>query len=102
MPCHHRDSVKLHPNRRCLGYRLVKDDEALAYLFYTYEEVKREVEKLASAMVKMGLKRGARVGIYGPNCCEWMFAMQACNRQAFVCVPLYDTLGEDAVEYEVG
>ena len=30
-----------------------------------------------------------------------MFAMQACNRQAFVCVPLYDSLGEDAVEFEV-
>ena len=25
--------------------------------------------------------------------------MQACNRQGVYCVPLYDTLGENAVEY---
>ena len=25
--------------------------------------------------------------------------MQACNRQGYFCVPLYDTLGENAVEY---
>jgi len=24
---------------------------------------------------------------------------QACNRNNFVCVPLYETLGEDAIEY---
>lgn len=24
---------------------------------------------------------------------------QACNRMSFICVPLYDTLGDDAVEY---
>jgi long-subunit acyl-CoA synthetase (AMP-forming) len=26
-------------------------------------------------------------------------SVQACNRQGLWCVPLYDTLGEDAVEY---
>ncbi len=25
--------------------------------------------------------------------------MQACNRQSAYCVPLYDSLGEDAIEY---
>ena len=28
--------------------------------------------------------------------------MQACNRQGAYCVPLYDSLGEDAIEYIVG
>ena len=27
--------------------------------------------------------------------------MQACNRQSIYCVPLYDSLGEDAIEYIV-
>ena len=27
--------------------------------------------------------------------------MQACNRQSTYCVPLYDSLGEDAIEYIV-
>jgi long-subunit acyl-CoA synthetase (AMP-forming) len=25
--------------------------------------------------------------------------LQACNRMSYVCVPLYETLGEDAIEY---
>lgn len=28
--------------------------------------------------------------------------LQACNRQTAYCVPLYDTLGPDAVEYIIG
>ena len=28
-----------------------------------------------------------------------MIGMQACNRMSYQCVPLYDTLGENAVEY---
>ena len=55
--------------------------------------------KLASAAKKLGVERNARVGIFGQNSPEWMMAMQACNRQAFTCVPLYDTLGENAIEY---
>ena len=31
-----------------------------------------------------------------------MCAAQACNRQSAYCVPLYDTLGPDAVEFIVG
>eukprot|EP01023_Acetabularia_acetabulum_P039941 TRINITY_DN3858_c0_g1_i4.p1 TRINITY_DN3858_c0_g1~~TRINITY_DN3858_c0_g1_i4.p1 ORF type:complete len:539 (+),score=109.49 TRINITY_DN3858_c0_g1_i4:213-1829(+) len=30
-----------------------------------------------------------------------MIAMQACNRMGYVCVPLYDSLGENAIEYIV-
>ena len=42
---------------------------------------------------------GTRVGVFGGNCPDWMVAMQACNRQALACVPLYDSLGEGAIEY---
>lgn len=31
-----------------------------------------------------------------------MLRLQACNRQNAYCVPLYDTLGPDAVEYIIG
>lgn len=31
-----------------------------------------------------------------------MCLLQACNRQTAYCVPLYDTLGPDAVEYIIG
>lgn len=35
----------------------------------------------------------------GSNSPEWMLAMQACNRQGYCCVPVYDTLGEQAVAH---
>ena len=98
----YRASVERVPHRPALGYRPNgKDGQPKLYVYYTYTEAAKEVEKLAAALVKLGLERGGRVGVFGPNSCEWMFAMQACNRQAFVCVPLYATLGEDAIEYEV-
>lgn len=30
------------------------------------------------------------------------FYLQACNRQSLYCVPLYDSLGENAIEYILG
>ncbi|KAH9313020.1 hypothetical protein KI387_028055, partial [Taxus chinensis] len=43
--------------------------------------------------------KGARCGIYGTNCPEWVISMEACSGHNIICVPLYDTLGETAVEY---
>ena len=38
--------------------------------------------------------------IHFPN--YYFGCMQACNRQSAYCVPLYDSLGEDAIEYIIG
>merc|ERR1719443_2504722 len=54
---------------------------------------------IGPAMAGLGLKRKARVGVYGPNCPEWMLVMQGVNRMGMHCVPLYDTLGANAVEF---
>ncbi len=37
---------------------------------------------LASAIVASGTKPGGRVGIYAPNCPNWMLIIQACNRSS--------------------
>eukprot|EP00951_Prasinocladus_malaysianus_P004105 scaffold28990_cov32-Prasinocladus_malaysianus.AAC.4 len=63
-------------------------------------------------MAATGMKKGSSAGVFGANCPEWMVAMQvvshrnptlpmrqACNRMSYICVPLYDTLGENAVEF---
>ncbi|XP_024370733.1 long chain acyl-CoA synthetase 4 isoform X3 [Physcomitrium patens] len=47
----------------------------------------------------VGVNPKGHCGIYGMNCPEWFTAMEACNAQSIVCVPLYDTLGLTAVEY---
>ena len=37
---------------------------------------------LASSIVASGTKPGGRVGIYAPNCPNWMLTIQACNRSS--------------------
>ena len=63
-----RNSVDRFPDRPALGYRPVSGGVAQPYLFYSYSEVADYTAKLASAFVKFGLKRGDKVGVYGPNC----------------------------------
>jgi len=38
----------------------------------SYAELKREVDRLASAMLRSGLRKGDRVGIWAHNCVEWV------------------------------
>jgi long-chain acyl-CoA synthetase len=45
------------------------------------------------------LIRGPKAATDAPPFC---LSLQACNRQAAWCVPLYDTLGDDAVRYVLG
>lgn len=84
----------------CLGARVVDTNgEAGPFEFWSYKETEERVIKLASAVKALGIERGSKVGVFGINCREWMLTMQACNRMSWVCVPIYDTLGENAVEY---
>lgn len=50
-----------------------------------------------------GLQQPARPPAFAPTRPAAHLARpQACNRNNFVCVPLYETLGEDAIEYILG
>lgn len=58
-----------------------------------------EVLAAGSALRACGAQPGARIGIYGANCPQWIIAMEACNAHSLICVPLYDTLGPEAVNF---
>jgi long-chain acyl-CoA synthetase len=92
-------AVKKYPNNRMLGRRKVSDGKAGDYVWHTYEQVYQKVTKIGAAIRSFGVKPGAHCAIYGSNCPEWVMAMQACNSQGICYVPLYDTLGENAVEF---
>jgi acetyl-CoA synthetase len=47
---------------------------------FTYYEIYREVNRLADALKKLGVKKGDRVGIYLPMIPEVIFSMLACAR----------------------
>lgn len=93
-----QQSVIKYGDNPCLGARTGKNGE---YEWLTYKQVDEKVAYLGSAMASIGLGPHGRVGVYGANSPEWMMAMQACNRMNLYCVPLYDTLGENAIDYIV-
>uniref|UniRef100_R7W8U0 Long-chain-fatty-acid--CoA ligase n=1 Tax=Aegilops tauschii TaxID=37682 RepID=R7W8U0_AEGTA len=92
-------AVKKYPKNRMLGRRQVSDGKAGDYVWQTYEQVYQKVIQIGAAIRGFGVKPGAHCAIYGSNCPEWVMAMQACNSQGICYVPLYDTLGQNAVEF---
>jgi len=78
------------------GYR---PDAGSPYEWLSYSQVFSNVEGIGSAIANAGLKKQDKVGVFGANSPEWMTAMQACNRMGYVTVPVYDTLGHNAVEF---
>lgn len=92
-------SVQRFPDNRMLGCRQFISGKWGPYMWKTYKEAHQEVLLIGSALRGHGVKQGARVGIYGSNCPQWVVAMQACSAHNFICVPLYDTLGAGAVNF---
>lgn len=57
------------------------DNEALVETFtgrrWNYTQLRRESELLAAALARRGVRKGDRVGIWSPNCAEWVFTQYA-------------------------
>lgn len=50
-----------------------------------------------SGLLRFGLAPHQTVGIYSINCTAWVMVAEACSAYSMISVPLYDTLGPDAV-----
>ena len=46
-------------------------------LRYTYGQLKQEVENAARGLIGIGVEKGERVGVWSPNCAEWLIAQYA-------------------------
>ncbi|KUF87502.1 Long chain acyl-CoA synthetase 7 [Phytophthora nicotianae] len=91
-------------NRPCYGQRTVDPEtgKAGAYEWFTYNQVKTRMDSVASGMVAIfGLKRQDKIGLFCKNQVEWCLANHACDRMSYVVVPLYDTLGPEAVPFVI-
>jgi fatty-acyl-CoA synthase len=53
---------------------------------YTFGEFDEAVERVARGFVASGLKVGERVGIWAPNCIEWVLTMFAAARAGLILV----------------
>ena len=72
---------------KCIGE--VLDDAAASYpendalvvrhqqKRYTYSELRGEVDRLARALIALGIQKGDRVGIWATNCAEWVLTQFA-------------------------
>src|SRR5271165_4292789 len=61
---------------------------------FTFAQFDREVERVARGMLACGLEPGERIGIWAPNCAEWVLTMFAAARAGLVLVninPAYRT-----------
>jgi fatty-acyl-CoA synthase len=52
----------------------------------TYRDFDLQVSRLARALLALGLRRGDRVGIWSPNCIEWLLAQFGTARAGIILV----------------
>ncbi|MBX7131944.1 MAG: AMP-dependent synthetase/ligase [Fimbriimonadaceae bacterium] len=65
----------------------------------TYKQHLANVERYASALQALGLKRGDRLVLLGENSYEWALADWAAQTLGVVTVPIYPTLPPDQAQY---
>ncbi|MDE2119965.1 MAG: AMP-binding protein, partial [Betaproteobacteria bacterium] len=65
----------------------------------SWAELAREVDTLASAMLRSGLARGDRVGIWAHNCVEWVLMQLATAKVGVILVNINPAYRVAEVEY---
>eukprot|EP00494_Astrolonche_serrata_P033700 UN33969 len=96
------NSVRKHGYMKCMGFRTFEGDEKTRgreFTYMNYKAVHKVCENLAQGLASLGLKKQDTVGIYSRNRAEWMQVHMANQRQGYQTVALYDTLGDEAVQY---
>ena len=81
---------------KCLGTR---SGPGGTYAFGTFGDLGRERADVGGGLVRFGIAPGDKVGLYSINTPEWVALEAGMTRQGVVSVPLYDTLGPDAVRF---
>ncbi|OON19348.1 AMP-binding enzyme [Opisthorchis viverrini] len=79
----------------CFGQRSNFDAAAV---WSTYRQTRRDTLAFGSALRSI-LPSGAIVGLYGRNSPEWVYSELACGYFGWVALPLYDTLGDEAMDH---
>jgi fatty-acyl-CoA synthase len=68
-------------------------------LRYTYAEFDAEVDRVARGLLAKGLQKGDRVGIWSPNCAEWVLAQYATAKAGVVLVNINPAYRTHELEY---
>ncbi len=65
----------------------------------SYEELEIKVNQCAKAMLSIKLERGDRLGIWAPNCVEWLIVQLATSKLGIVLVNINPAYRLDELEY---
>ncbi|XP_006008492.1 long-chain-fatty-acid--CoA ligase 1a [Latimeria chalumnae] len=89
--------LRVSGNGPCLGFR--KPNQP--YEWISYQEVADGAEFLGSGLIHRGCRPAPDqfIGIFAQNRPEWIITELACYTYSMVAVPLYDTLGAEAISY---
>ncbi|KAM4732741.1 long-chain-fatty-acid--CoA ligase 1-like isoform 2-T3 [Anableps anableps] len=89
--------ARVSNNGPCLGFRKPKQP----YEWMSYKEIMKRAENLGSAFLHKGHSKttNPHIGIFSQNRPEWTISELACYTYSLVSVPLYDTLGTEAISY---
>ncbi|XP_067909008.1 long-chain-fatty-acid--CoA ligase 5 isoform X2 [Heterodontus francisci] len=84
-------------NGPCLGYR--KPNQP--YQWLSYKQVSDRAEHLGSGLLYRGYNSSPDqyIGVFAQNRPEWIISELACYTYSMSVVPLYDTLGPEAIVY---
>ncbi|XP_078267474.1 long-chain-fatty-acid--CoA ligase 6-like isoform X2 [Rhinoraja longicauda] len=81
----------------CLGFRKPKSP----YQWLSYNEVANRAMDLGSGLLQKNCRPSPDqfIGVFAQNRPEWIITELACYTYSMVIVPLYDTLGAEAIRY---
>lgn len=94
-------AVETFRDYKYLGTRVREDGTVGEYRWMTYDEAGTSRSAIGSGLMGRQIQKGSCVGLYFVNRPEWLVVDHACSAYSFVSVPLYDTLGPEAVKYIV-
>jgi fatty-acyl-CoA synthase len=66
---------------------------------FTFGELDRAVERVARGLIACGLVPGERIGIWAPNCAEWILTMFAAARAGLVLVNINPAYRSSELEF---
>ena len=87
-----RRTVERHPD----GDALVSRHQGLRL---SYAELDAEVDRVALGLLAAGIEKGDRVGIWAPNCAEWVFVQYASAKIGAVLVNVNPAYRTHELEY---
>ncbi|XP_076004184.1 long-chain-fatty-acid--CoA ligase 1-like [Genypterus blacodes] len=91
--------LRVANNGPCVGWRKANQ----TYEWQSYKQVIDRAESLGSALLHKGHSNTGDkfIGVFSQNRPEWTISELACHTYSLVVVPLYDTLGTEAIGYVI-